>query len=99
MKLKCPACGSDRRSRIMSAGIHLKPYRVCPDCQSKYTVDPATKRRGLVIVLFAIATVGFSVLGFTRGSPWSLITFMCGTGLLVYLGYVLSNMTYVDYHD
>jgi hypothetical protein len=99
MKLKCPACGSDMRSRALFTGIHLNSYRVCPDCQSKYTVDPATKRRGLVIALFACATLCFSVPGFTRGFPWSLATLVSAIALLFYLGYTLSNMNYVEYRE
>ncbi len=99
VKLKCPACGSDMRSRALFTVTHLSSYRVCPDCQSKYTVDPATKRRGLVIMLFASATLCLSFLGFTRGFPWSLVTLVSATALLFYLGFTLSSMFYVEYRE
>ena len=99
IQLECPACGSDMRSRALFTGTHLNSYRVCPDCGSKYTVDSVTKRRGLVIVLFACATLCFSLLGFTRGFPWSLVTLVSATALLFYLGYTLSNMNYIEHRE
>lgn len=97
--LNCPACGSDMRDRGMLAHYSLKPYRVCPACQGKYTVDTATKRRQLLIGLLAMITIVLATVSFDRGFPWSLATFLCGIGLLGYVGFVLSKMTYVGYSD
>ena len=77
----------------------FKPYRVCPDCHARYTTDPGTRKRVLVIVVFALFTLALSTAGFLIGYPWGILAFLAGTGLLVYVGYVLSNMTYVEYRD
>ncbi len=77
----------------------LKSYRVCPDCQSKYTTDACTKKRGLLIALFALITLALSAAGHFVDFPWGLLAFIAGTGLLVYVGYALSKMTYIEYRD
>ena len=87
------------RDRSMLDHYSLRPYRVCPDCGAKYTVDARSKRRRVLIALFALATVGLSVAGFFRGYPWSLASFFAGIGLLAYTGYALSKMIYVSYGD
>ena len=53
----------------------------------------------LVIVVFALFILALSTAGFLIGYPWGILAFLAGTGLLVYVGYVLSNMTYVEYRD
>ena len=83
----------------MLAHYSLKPYRVCPDCQVEYTVDTATKRRRWLIALFAMITIAVVLVSHDRGFPWSLATFLSGIGLLGYVGYALSRMTYVEYRD
>lgn len=98
-KMNCPVCGSDMRSRSMLAHYSLKPYRVCPDCQAKYTVDTSTKRRQLLLAVFAVMTLMLSVAAYLNGFPWSLATFLSGTGLLIYVGYTLSKMRYVEFRD
>lgn len=97
--LNCPACGSDMRDRNIRAHYSLKPYRICPACEAKYTVDTATNRRRLLIALFATITVVLAIVSFGRGFPWSLATLLSGVGLLGYVGHALSKMTYVEYRD
>jgi hypothetical protein len=77
----------------------LKPYRVCPDCQAKYTTDSHTKKRGLVLAGFALVTLALSTAGHLYGFPWGIVAFLFGTGLLIYAGYALSRMTYIEYRD
>ena len=77
----------------------FKPYRICPDCQAKYTTDTKTKKRGLVVAFFAVVTLGLSAAGQLIGFPWGLFAFTSGSGALVYAGYTLSKMTYIEYRD
>ena len=98
-KMNCPVCGSDMRNRSMLAHYSMKPYRVCPDCQAKYTVDTNTRKRRLLIAIFAMTTLMLSVASYLHGFPWTLATFMVGTALFIYVGYALSRMTYVEYPD
>ena len=77
----------------------LTAYLVCPDCKVNYTADAKTGKRALMIAVFAILTLGLSVAGLIAGFPWGLLAFVAGTGLLACVGYVLSKMTYIEYHD
>ena len=98
-KMSCPVCGSDMRGGSLLSLHGFKSYRVCPDCQAKYTSDASTRKRGLVLAVFALFTVALSVAGFLLGFPWGILAFLAGSGLLVYAGYVLSKTTYVEYRE
>lgn len=98
-QMRCPVCGSDMRGGDLLPLHGLKPYHTCPDCRAKYTTDTSTKKRGLIIAVFALITFNLSTAGLFFGSPWGLLAFLAGTGLLVYVGHALSKMTYVEYRD
>ena len=87
------------RSRSLLSQYSFRSYRVCPDCQSKYTTDVRTKKRGLIAVVFALITMALSFAGTRIGFPWGLAAFLSGTGSLIYVGYTLSKLEYVKYHD
>lgn len=84
-------------SRNLLSHYSMKPYRVCPDCQSKYTTDDKTRMRSWVLAIFGLFTIALSTAGFLIGFPWGLAAFVSATGLLIYLGYVLSKTRYVEY--
>ena len=77
----------------------LKPYRVCPDCNAKYTTDWKSKRRQLPIVILALVALGLtavvSIEGFGRLLP-AVVSYIV---LWVYVGYALSKVVYVRYPD
>jgi uncharacterized protein (DUF983 family) len=98
-KMNCPVCGSDMRGKSLLFPQRLKSIRVCPDCHAKYTTDASTKRRGRVVAVFAILTLILSVAGLLIGFPWGILAFILGTGLLIYVGYAASKMTYIEYRD
>ena len=85
-----------RTTRLL-AQYSLKAYRVCPDCQSKYTTDRRTKRRAALIAALALTTMGLSAHAFMHGFPWGIAPAVSGAVLLVYAGYTLSRMSYVEY--
>jgi hypothetical protein len=62
--------------------------------QARYTTDASTKKRGLVIAAFALLTVTLSAAGHFIGVAWGLLASLVGTGLLIYVGYALSKITY-----
>jgi len=87
-----------RGGSLLFPHVHgFKSYRFCPDCQAKYTTDASTKKRGLVLAVFALLTLTLSAAGHFIGPPWGLLAFLAGSGLLVYAGYALSKMTYIEY--
>lgn len=67
--MSCPVCGSDMRGGSLLSPHGLRSHRVCPDCQAKYTTDVNTKKRGLVIVVFALLTLVMSAEGQVIGFP------------------------------
>ena len=97
LQIHCPVCGSDLRTTVTFAKYSLKPYRVCPDCQSKYTADKSTRRRTTLIAVWALTTVGLSAHALVNGFPWGIAAAVSGTALLAYVGYALSKTSYVEY--
>lgn len=95
----CPVCGSDMRSRSLLPQFRFKPYDVCPDCGAKYRFDARTRRRALIMVVLALLQLALSTAGLRLGFPWGLAAFFGGVGLLVYVGYTLSKMSFVQYRD
>jgi transposase-like protein len=98
-QMNCPACGSDMRSRSLWSPLSLKPYRVCPDCNAKYTSDSKSKRRQVPIMVLALISLGLSIGVTLRRSDWLLPAFVSVIVLGVYVGYAVSKITYVRYHD
>jgi len=52
-----------------------------------------------VAAVFALLTLALSTAGLLFGFPWGILAFLVGTGLLIYVGYVLSKMMYIEHHD
>ena len=97
--MNCPACGSDMRSRSLLSHYSLKPYRVCLDCNAKYTSDSKSKRRQVPILVLGLITLGLMIEVTLNGSVWILPAFVSLIVLWVYVGYALSKVTYVRFHD
>ena len=97
--MDCPRCGSNMRSRGMLDHYGFKPYRICPDCHGKYTTDVGTKRRAGLATVFAIFTLALSAISWFEGFPWGFAAASSGLALLIYVGYTLSKLTFVEYRD
>ena len=52
-----------------------------------------------MIAILGLLTIALSVAGFTLGWPWGLAASLGGVACLVYAGFVLSKMEYVEYVD
>ena len=98
-QMNCPVCGSDMRSRSLLSHYSLKPYRVCPDCNARYTSDLNTKKRQVPIVLLILIALGLTVAVGLRGFIWLLPAVLSHIILWVYVGYAVSKVTYVQYPD
>lgn len=98
-RTNCPVCGSDMRSRSLLDHYSMKPYRVCPDCEVRYTVDASTRRRQILTAVFGLVTFGLSIASRLNGFPWGLAALLSGMGLLIYVAVTLSKITYVEFRD
>ena len=87
------------RSRSLLSHYSLKPYRVCPDCNAKYTADSKTKKRQIPIMLLALTAVGLTFAVRWKGFVWLLPAMVNYIILWVYVGYALSKVTYVQYPE
>ena len=97
--MNCPVCGSDMRSRSLLSHYSLKPYRVCPDCNAKYTTDSKTKKRQIPVIILALIALGLTLAVHWKGFGWLLPAVVSYIILWVYAGYVLSKVTYVQYPE
>lgn len=98
-KINCPVCGSDMRGRSLLSYYSLKPYRVCPDCNGKYTTDSNTKKRQIPIIVLTLIALGCAIAISVKGFIWLLPTIISNIILWVYVGYVVSKVSYVKYQD
>jgi len=98
-QMNCPVCGSDMRSRSLFSRYDLKPYRVCPDCNARYTTDLKTRKRQVPMLLLALIALGLSAAIGIRGFVWLLPAVVSYIILWVYVGYAVSKVTYVQYQD
>ena len=96
-RMRCPSCGSSMRGGNLVSFHGL--YRVCPDCHKKYMTDASTKKRGIVLAILALLTIALSAAGFLFGFPWGIVSFLSGTVSIIYLGYVLKNISYIKYGE
>ena len=95
--MTCPVCGSDMRSRSLLSHYSLRPYRVCPDCNAKYSTDPKTRRRQIPIIILTLIALVLTVLVGLKGAAWLLPAVVSHIILWSYIGYALSKLTYVQY--
>lgn len=98
-EVNCPACGSDMRSRSLLSHYTLKPYRVCPDCHAKYTADPQTRKRQITILILTLIALVLTVSVGLKGAAWLLPAVVSHIVLWSYIGYTLSQATYVPCPD
>lgn len=96
-KMNCPACGSDMRSRSLLSHYSLKPYRVCPDCEARYTTDSNTKKRLVPILVLTLVALGLTVAAHLKGFVWGVAAVLGYIVLWIYIGYAVSRITYVRY--
>ena len=87
------------RSRSLISYYSLRPYPVCPDSKSKYTIDPKTRKRQVPIIILVLVTMGLTFAVGLKGSAWLLPTVASHIILWIYIGYALSMVTYIKYPD
>jgi len=66
----------------------FKNFRVCPNCQGKFTPDTKTKYRQAIFIFIAIISLVITILLYIEGPQWmipGIISYMI-LGLLIYRG-------------
>jgi len=66
----------------------FKNFRVCPNCQGKFTPDTKTKYRQAIFIFIAIISLVITILLYIQGPQWmipGIISYMI-LGLLIYRG-------------
>ena len=83
----------------MLQNLSLKPYRVCPDCNGKYTADSKSRKRQIPIAVLALISLGLTCAVGLKGSGWLVPAVASHVVLWVYVGYAVSKIIYVPYRE
>lgn len=55
--LKCPSCSNTISGRDFAHRSSFKPYRLCPFCDTRITVDSRTKRRQFIALMIGLVAL------------------------------------------
>jgi hypothetical protein len=97
--MNCPACGGDMRSMSLLSRYSVKPYRVCPECNAKYTAEPETRRRQVPLFFLVLVALGLTFAASLRGMAWLLPAVASHVVPWACIGYTLSKVAYVRYPE
>jgi hypothetical protein len=84
----CPHCRIEIRVRDLRHQGLFKDFRICPDCEGRFTVDRDTKFRQAAFLVIAVISLVFTLLLYDRGSQWlppAIVSYVA-LGLLIYWG-------------
>ena len=84
----CPHCHNDIVVRELPHPGLFANYRICPNCEGRFTVDHRTKRNQAVALVIALACLALTILLYSRGSEWlvpALISYVA-LSVLIYWG-------------
>ena len=83
--LICPSCREPLKAADFAEPWSLQPYRICPRCAYRYTVDDATKTRQRFALLLAIAALILTAGWYLHDGFWM---FSAITSYLLLAGYI-----------
>lgn len=84
----CPHCNIEIRVRELPHQGLFETFRVCPNCEGRFTVDTDTKYRQATCILIAVISLVFTILLYFRVSEWmipALLSYVV-LGLFIYWG-------------
>ena len=68
--LACPHCGAAIDLRKIKHQGWLAFYRICPNCNQAFEVDPQTKRRQAAVLVLALISLVLTVLMYGDVRKW-----------------------------
>ena len=68
--LTCPHCNIEIRVRELRHPGLFKNYRICPNCQGRFTADTDTKYRQAICIFIAIISLVFTMLLYFGSTEW-----------------------------
>jgi hypothetical protein len=85
---KCPHCSVEIRIKELRHQGLFKSFRVCPNCEGRFTVDTDTKYRQAAFIVIAVISLAFTILLYSGDSTWLIPAFVSYVvlGLLIYWG-------------
>jgi len=93
----CPYCGIEICIRRLPHPGFFKNYRICPNCQEKFTVDIDTKYRQAFCLCIVLVSLVFTLLLYMKNFEWLLPALVSYAvfGLVLYWGN--KKLFYVPY--
>ena len=85
---KCPYCNNEIRLKELPNQGFFNSFRICPNCEGKFTVDIDTKHRQAIFIFIALISLVFTILLYFKGLKWlipSLVSYIL-LGVLIYWG-------------
>ena len=73
----CPHCNKEISAGTLSERFSAKPYRQCPFCGGRFTVDERTRRRQGVAALLAVVSFGLTLAMLFEGVRWLPLASLC----------------------
>lgn len=95
----CPHCSVEIIIRELPHQGLFASFRVCPECNEKFTVDKKTKYRQALCIFLATISLVLTILLYFQGTQWleaSIISYVA-VGILIYRGN--KRLFYIPYED
>jgi len=84
----CPHCNQEVRINELPHPGWFENYRVCPNCDEKFTVDTDTKYRQAALIVILLIVLVFTLLLYYWGPVWlipAIVSYIV-LGVLLYWG-------------
>jgi CXXC-20-CXXC protein len=97
--LVCPHCKSEIRIQELPHQGYFNSYRICPNCDGKFTVDKDTKIRQAFFIFFALISLVFTILLYFYGTKWLTIAIISYVILVAVIYWGNKQVFYVPYDE
>ncbi len=97
MDKPCPVCGATMPSRELAGQSRRLPYLTCPVCAARITHGGPHKRRLIIALVLAVATLGFLLLGSFRDGRWTIAAGMAALALIAWIAWCERRVHFVRY--
>jgi hypothetical protein len=97
MTLKCPGCDVEVSGKALALQPQFRRYRICPHCETRFTVDHATKRRQAVAIVLALVSLYLTVRLIMDGVDWLILACLSYGVLAAYIYFANPRIVAVPY--